>query len=97
MIPLSLYVSLEIIKLGQIFFISRDKHFIHPETGMQINCRSLNIPEELGQIQHVLSDKTGTLTENQMVFRKCTINGVSFACGKRTEIFNEIFILAVLK
>jgi len=41
--------------------------------------------EELGQISHIFSDKTGTLTCNIMDFRKCSVNGVSYGMGV-TEI-----------
>ena len=44
-----------------------------------IQCRALNIPEDLGQIGHVFSDKTGTLTENKMTFRYCCIKGRRYA------------------
>lgn len=42
-------------------------------------CRALNIPEELGQVEYVFTDKTGTLTENQMVFQRCSINNVDYS------------------
>lgn len=42
-------------------------------------CRALNIPEELGQVEYVFTDKTGTLTENQMIFQRCSINDVDYS------------------
>lgn len=47
-------------------------------TNKQAECRALNITEELGQIQYIFSDKTGTLTENKMVFRRCTVSGFDY-------------------
>lgn len=78
MIPISLYVTIELVKLGQIFFITQDPLMYYAPTKKRIQCRALNIPEELGQIEFVMSDKTGTLTENQMIFRRCAIAGVDY-------------------
>ena len=78
MIPLSLYVTIEMAKLVQIFHIHNDLHLQDPITGQKIECRALNITEELGQIQYVFSDKTGTLTENNMIFRRCTVGGIDY-------------------
>lgn len=77
-IPLSLYVSMEIVKLGQVYFMNMDKEMYHDESNRTLECRALNINEELGQIEHIFCDKTGTLTENKMIFRKCSIAGISF-------------------
>ncbi|EDO40789.1 predicted protein [Nematostella vectensis] len=78
LIPYSLYVSAELVKLGQVFLISSDLQLYHEETDQPVICRALNINEDLGQIKYVFSDKTGTLTENKMVFKKCTIGGVNY-------------------
>ncbi len=49
MIPISLYVSLEMVKLALVFFISQDVHLYHSGSDKRIQCRALNIPEELGE------------------------------------------------
>ncbi|XP_047370409.1 phospholipid-transporting ATPase VA isoform X1 [Vespa velutina] len=79
MIPLSLYVTIEMAKVGQIYHIGRDSFLYDKETGRRAECRALNITEELGQVQYIFSDKTGTLTENKMLFRRCAVGGQDYA------------------
>ncbi|XP_062514205.1 phospholipid-transporting ATPase VD-like [Corticium candelabrum] len=77
-IPISLYVSVEIVKLAQVFFMQLDVKMYHQESDTPLCCRALNISEDLGQTEYLFSDKTGTLTENKMVFRKCSIVGAVY-------------------
>ncbi|KAH7067650.1 hypothetical protein BKA63DRAFT_423811, partial [Paraphoma chrysanthemicola] len=78
MIPLSLYVSLEIVKLAQMFFLHTDIDMYDPISDTPCEPRTSTINEELGQISYVFSDKTGTLTDNSMKFRKLSVAGVAW-------------------
>ncbi|XP_062707400.1 phospholipid-transporting ATPase VD isoform X2 [Aedes albopictus] len=78
MIPLSLYVTIELCKIMQVYHIHNCIDLYDAQTNKRTECRAMNITEELGQVQYVFSDKTGTLTENRMIFRRCTIVGVDY-------------------
>jgi phospholipid-translocating ATPase len=77
-IPLALYVSLEIVKIGQALSLNSDLEMYDEDTDTRMTCNTNTILENLGQVSIVLSDKTGTLTENVMQFQKLSICGVSF-------------------
>ncbi|XP_010907601.1 probable phospholipid-transporting ATPase 4 isoform X2 [Elaeis guineensis] len=78
LIPISLYVSIEVVKVLQAMFINQDLQMYDEETGNPAQARTSNLNEELGQVDTILSDKTGTLTCNQMDFLKCSIAGFSY-------------------
>ncbi|OVA11949.1 Cation-transporting P-type ATPase [Macleaya cordata] len=85
-IPISLYVSIEMIKFIQSTqYINKDLHMYHVETNTPALARTSNLNEELGQVEYIFSDKTGTLTRNLMEFFKCSIGGVAYGRGV-TEI-----------
>ena len=72
-IPISLYVALEIIKIFQGILIYYDNDLFDLETAKPSKCRATDLIEELGQVEFIFSDKTGTLTQNSMVLKKCFI------------------------
>ncbi|WOL02907.1 phospholipid-transporting ATPase 9 isoform X1 [Canna indica] len=80
-IPISLYVSIEIVKVLQTIFINQDIQMYHEESDKPAHARTSNLNEELGQVDTVLSDKTGTLTCNSMEFIKCSIAGTPYGHG----------------
>ncbi|KAL3133538.1 hypothetical protein ABBQ38_007389 [Trebouxia sp. C0009 RCD-2024] len=59
LIPISLYVTLELVKVMQCTLLTWDLHMYHQESGTPFLCRTTTLNEELGQVQYVLSDKTG--------------------------------------
>ncbi|KAK9105504.1 hypothetical protein Scep_022348 [Stephania cephalantha] len=78
LIPISLYVSIEIVKVLQSIFINQDLHMYHEKTNKPARARTSNLNEELGQVDTILSDKTGTLTCNSMEFVRCSIAGTAY-------------------
>ncbi|KAI9323661.1 hypothetical protein BX666DRAFT_2016811 [Dichotomocladium elegans] len=80
-VPISLYISVEIVKTVAAYFIYCDIEMYHEPTDTPCIAKTWNISDDLGQIEYIFSDKTGTLTQNVMEFRKCTINGVSYGVG----------------
>ncbi|KAL5761914.1 hypothetical protein ACOSP7_018178 [Xanthoceras sorbifolium] len=89
-IPISLYVSIETIKFFQSTqYINKDLRMYHVESNTPALARTSNLNEELGQVEYIFSDKTGTLTRNLMEFFKCSIGGESYGTGI-TEIEREV-------
>lgn len=78
LIPISLYISIEIIKTAQAFFIYSDVKMYYEPLDFPCTPKSWAISDDLGQIEYIFLDKTGTLTQNVMEFKKCTINGLSY-------------------
>ncbi|KAM1521227.1 phospholipid-transporting ATPase 3-like isoform X2 [Malus sylvestris] len=81
-IPISLYVSIEMIKFIQSTqYINNDLRMYHVESNTPALARTSNLNEELGQVEYIFSDKTGTLTRNLMEFFKCSIGGEVYGTG----------------
>eukprot|EP01084_Bolivina_argentea_P041622 76815_1 len=91
-VPISLYVSMEMVKITQAALITFDKAMIdtvYDESDIDskpikihAQARTSNLNEELGQVSFIFSDKTGTLTENKMEFLKCHIDGIRYGPGE---------------
>ncbi|XP_051549401.1 phospholipid-transporting ATPase IF-like isoform X6 [Myxocyprinus asiaticus] len=77
-IPISLYVTVELQKFLGSFFIGWDLDLYHEESDQKAQVNTSDLNEELGQVEYVFTDKTGTLTENEMQFRECSINGIKY-------------------
>jgi phospholipid-transporting ATPase len=68
----------EIVKYYHAFLINSDLDIYYEPTDTAAICRTSSLVEELGQIEYIFSDKTGTLTCNMMEFKQCTIGGIQY-------------------
>lgn len=81
-VPISLIVTLEMVKYFQGLFIAWDLGLYYEETDTPATVQTSNLNEELGQITHIFTDKTGTLTANEMVFRKFSAYGRTYGTSQ---------------
>uniref|UniRef100_A0A8C7PFI1 Phospholipid-transporting ATPase n=1 Tax=Oncorhynchus mykiss TaxID=8022 RepID=A0A8C7PFI1_ONCMY len=86
-IPVSMYVTVEMQKFLGSYFIMWDDEMFDEELGERAQVNTSDLNEELGQVEYVFTDKTGTLTENNMEFIECCVDGYVYVPDESEELF----------
>jgi len=76
-VPLSMYITLEAVNFFCLWLVYVDPEIYDNKSDTRAVSRSTNVTD-LGQVQHIFSDKTGTLTQNVMRFKRCSVDGMIF-------------------
>jgi len=84
-VSVTLYVSINLCKFAVAWLVGQSVDIYDEISETRSKVRTATLVDELGVISHIFSDKTGTLTQNIMQFRKCSVNGLSYGKGT-TEI-----------
>ncbi|XP_014390505.1 PREDICTED: phospholipid-transporting ATPase IK [Myotis brandtii] len=79
MMPMAMFITAEFIYLGNSIFIDWDVEMYYAPQDLPAKARSTSLNVQLGQVGYIFSDKTGTLTQNIMTFKKCCINGIVYS------------------
>jgi phospholipid-transporting ATPase len=77
-VPISLMVTTEGVRFFQAIIINKDEKLFSAKARSFTDVQSSNLNEEIGQISYVFSDKTGTLTCNEMIFKKLIVAGIPY-------------------
>ena len=85
-VPISLIVTLEMVKFIQAYFINVDVDIYDEKRGIDTKVQSSNLNEELGMVHNIFSDKTGTLTQNIMEFKRFSAGNISYGCDNPTHV-----------
>ncbi|KAL4002263.1 Phospholipid-transporting ATPase tat-1 [Acanthocheilonema viteae] len=96
LIPISLQVTLELVRFFQAIYINNDIAMYDERTDSCAVARTSNLNEELGQVKFIMSDKTGTLTRNIMKFKRCSVAGINFG-NDETDDFQDCNLPELVK
>ncbi|XP_078431186.1 aminophospholipid ATPase 2 [Wolffia australiana] len=96
MIPISIKVSLDLVKSVYAKFIDWDEDMYDHDAQCHSHAANTAISEDLGQVEYILTDKTGTLTENKMIFRKCCISGTFYGSDSGDALRDGVLLNDVI-
>ena len=94
-IPIATYCRIEIQKFIGSKFVAWDKELCDDTGKKPPIVRTSDINEELGLVTHLFCDKTGTLTQNIMIFKQYCQNGKVFGCDQLPEDNWNLFMMAM--
>ena len=85
-VPISLYVTCETVHYIQAYYIDHDNKMFDDKTNISSTARTSNMNDDLGMIEYIFSDKTGTLTMNNMKFHSCSVNGNIYSINEQQDV-----------
>lgn len=89
MIPISLQIYLEVVQLVQASFINNDVEMFYEPRATNAKAMTSTLNSDLGNVKYIFTDKTGTLTQNILEFRQCSINGEVYSVDDGEKLITK--------
>lgn len=89
LIPISLQIYLEVAQLVQASYINHDPKMYYKPRNVHAKAMTSNLNSDLGKVKYIFTDKTGTLTQNSLEYKMCSVDGTIYTLDDTAKLISK--------